>query len=97
MTTKRIKLAKYTRNYIINNIISFVSSEKTISLNQYNILSIFKIETWIFIMTFLICVSILGIRKVERKTFLIDFTNSMFDHFECLIKNSSKLIDIIFY
>ena len=96
MNPKRTQLAKYTRTHIIDNIISFVSSERIIDSNRYHILTIFKIETWILIMMFLILVSILGIGKIQRKTFLIDFTNSMFDHFECLTKNSSKLIHIFY-
>ena len=90
MNTERNQLAKYTRNYIINNIISFVSSERKIDSYQYDILSIFQIDVWLLIIMFLIMVSILGIRKIKRKTFPIDFVNSMFDHLECLIRNYSN-------
>ena len=67
-----------------------MSSERRIDSNQYDILSIFQIEIWLLIITFLIVVSILGIRKIKRKTFPIDFVNSTFDHLECLIRNCSN-------
>ena len=97
MNTNRTQLAKYTRNYIINNIISLISSEKIIDSNQYDILSIFQMETWLFIILFLIFVSIFGVGNIKIKTFSTDFIHSIFDHFECLIKNNSKLINLFCY
>ena len=97
MDTNRTQLAKYTRNYIINNIITLISSENIIDSNQYDVLSIFQKETWLLIVVFLIFVSIFGIRNFNRKTFSTDFIDSIFDHFECLIKNNSKLINLFCY
>lgn len=93
MTIQRNQLAKYTRIYMISNFMSLMSSQKIIDSNHYNILSIFQIEIWILIILFLILSSIFGIRKIKMKTFPFDFINSMFDHFECLTRNCSKLIN----
>lgn len=97
MNPERNQFAKYTRNYIVNNIVSLLPAEKLIDSNQYDILSIFEIKTWLFIILSLILVSIFGIIKFKYKTFALDFIDSIFNHFECLIKNNSKSIKLIDY
>lgn len=87
MSPERTEIARFSRIIYINNLISLLSSEKKIDSVSYDILSIFNTEIWVLITLFLILISILGIRKYSRNTFLLEFLNSTIDHLECLIKN----------
>ena len=74
---------------------SILSAEQKFDSVPYDIFSVFSTEIWVLIIMFLILVSLLGIKHLSKNTFLLQFSNSMMDHLECLIRNCRELILIL--
>lgn len=94
INSERTKISRFAKITRINNLVSLLSSEKKADYMPYNILSIFDVKIWMLVILLLIVVSILGIGKFDKNTFLIKFLNSTIDHLECLIRNCSKFANL---